>query len=53
MKPSQEKFRFDIRKRFFNEMVVAHWNTLPKEVVIAPRLSEFIVGLGDAVSHMV
>ena len=38
---SQGKFRLNIRKRFFTERVVGHWNRLPRELVAAPNLSEF------------
>ena len=53
VKLRQGKFRLDIRKRFFTERVVAHWNRLPSEVVTAPSLSEFKKRLDCALSHMV
>jgi len=31
----------DIRKKFFTQRVVTHWNRLPKEVVDAPSLEAF------------
>ena len=53
MKLHQGKFRLDIRKRFFTERVVGHWNRLPRELLMAPSLSEFKEHLDDALSHMV
>ena len=40
-------------KRLFTERVVSHWNRLPREVVMAPSLSEFKERLDDTLSHMV
>jgi len=53
MRLHQGKFRLDIRKRFFTERVVGHWNRLLSEVVMAPNLSEFKEHLDNALSHMV
>jgi len=43
----------NIRKRFFIERVVSHWNRLPREMVMAPSLSELKKHLEDTLSHMV
>ena len=43
----------DIRKRFFIERVVGHWNRLPRELGTAPSLPEFKEHLDDALSPIV
>ena len=37
----QGRFKLDIRRKFFTQRVVTHWNRLPTEVVDAPSLEAF------------
>jgi len=53
MKLRQGKFRLDIRERFLTDSVVNHCNRLPREVAVAPTLSEFKDHLDNVFSHMV
>lgn len=52
LKFCQAKFRLDIKKKFFNWRVVEYWNRFPREVAIAPILTEFKKYLGNALGHM-
>jgi len=49
----QERFRLDIRRKFFTQRVVTHWNRLPKEVVDAPSLEAFKARLEVALGSLV
>ncbi|GAB0204298.1 mitochondrial enolase superfamily member 1 [Grus japonensis] len=52
MKLRRGRFRLAIRKRYFTERVVGHWNRLPREVVTALNLTEFKKHLDNALGHM-
>ena len=49
----QGRFRLDIRRKFFTQRVVRHWNRLPKEAVDAPSLEAFKARLDVALGSLV
>ncbi|KFW66456.1 hypothetical protein AS28_03946, partial [Pygoscelis adeliae] len=52
-KMKEDRFRLDIRKKFFTMRVVRHWNRLPREVVDAPSLEVFKARLDGSLSNLV
>ena len=42
----------DIRRRFFTQRVMKHWNRLPNEVMDAPSLEAFKVRLDVALGSL-
>ncbi|KGL90196.1 hypothetical protein N301_00145, partial [Charadrius vociferus] len=52
-KLEEDRFRLDIRRKFFTVRVVRHWHRLPREAVEAPSLEVFKARLDGALSNLV
>ncbi|KFZ55899.1 hypothetical protein N321_04720, partial [Antrostomus carolinensis] len=47
------RFRSDIRRKFFTQRVVRHWNRLPREAVDAPSLEAFKARLDGPLGSLI
>jgi len=47
------RFRLNIRRKFFSQKMVTHWNRLPKEAVDAPSLKASKARLDVALGSLV
>ena len=47
------RFRLYVRRKFFTQRVVIHWNKLPREAVDAPFLDAFKARLDVALGSLV
>ena len=49
----EERFRLDIRKKFFTYRVVMYWHRLPREAVDAPSLEALQARLDRALANLI
>ena len=51
-KLEKDRFRLDVRREYFTQMVVRPWHRLPREAVDAPSLGVFKARLGEALGNL-
>jgi len=52
-KLKEEKFRLDVKKKFFTQRVVRHWHKLPRGAVDAPSQEAFKAWLDVALGSLI
>lgn len=53
LKSCQGRFRLDIKKNFLTQMVINHWNSVPREAADSPSLEVFKRHVDTAVMVLV
>ena len=51
-KLKEGRFRLDVRRKFFTQRVVMHWNGMPRGAVDAPSLEAFKARLNKALGNL-
>ena len=52
-KLKEGRFRLAVRRKFFTQRVVRHWNRLPRQVVDAPSTELFKASLNGALANLI
>ena len=52
-KLKEGKIRLDVRKKFFTQRLLRHWNRLPREVIDVPSVGAFKARLDGALHSLI